>query len=392
MADQDRVLLTGGRFPGSVGLAHALIHYGTRVDVADSYKLAPSLHARGIAQPHVVPAPAKHPVAFTDAVARIVADRDIGLVIPTFEEGFYLSRYRDRVPVPIFAPAFETVLPLHDKARFQAVCHALDLPTPPSVAVTSGDALRHAIGRFERYLARPAFSRAGAFCLTNHGPRAGEMRLDDCRPTDDNPWLVQEFVDGRDACSFSVVRDGRVVVHCAYEPVIAAASGFSVQFRSIDDFGALRVAQKVAGHFGYTGFLGFDYRRTEDGFVLIECNPRLDAGVFVTPFHWIGEAVLGEPEDLRIAPAGVKKQYDALLIGTGGIDLSVGERLKQLLTTPDALVEQADFLPSILYYAQRRHWKAVAQKEHIPVDTASHADIAWDGTPMPEPSEGSEAV
>ncbi|WP_421723362.1 ATP-grasp domain-containing protein [Bauldia sp.] len=385
MAEQTNTLLTAGRFPGAVGLTRALLHHGARVDVADSYKLAASLHARGIAKPHVVPSPSKEPLAFTDAVARIVTERDIDVVIPTFEEGFYLSRYRDRIPVPVFAPDFDTIVELHDKARFQIVCQDLGLPTPASVTVTTQDALRREVDRFERHLARPAFSRGGAFCYTNHGPRVGETQIEECWPTDDNPWLVQEFIEGNDACTLSVVRDGKVVVHCVYEPVIAATGGFSVQFQSIADFGTLAVVEAVAERFGYNGFIGFDYRRTDDGFVVIECNPRLDAGVFVTPQAWIAEAVLGDPGDLRIAPAGVMRQYDAVLLGSGGVDLSVGERLKLLLTAPDALIEGRDLLPSILYYVQRRHWKAVARDEHIPLNAAFNEDISWDGSPMPDP-------
>ena len=218
MARAKNVLVSCGRFYPSIALVRALHEAGARVDVADSYKLAPALHSHAVDKMHVIAAPASDAVQFVDDVAAIVRERDIDLVVPAVEEGFYLAHYADRIPVPIFSPPFSTIERLHDKAHFQEVCRELGLRTPRTITVDSREAHRDAIGQFELFLARPAFSRGGITCHTNHGPRAGEMSVDDVEPTRDNPWLVQEFIEGDDACSFSVVRDGKVVVHCTYEP------------------------------------------------------------------------------------------------------------------------------------------------------------------------------
>ena len=84
------------------------------------------------------------------------------------------------------------------------------------------------------------------------------MHIDECDPTQEHPRIVQEFVEGTDASTFSIVRDGKVLVHGVYEPLIESTGWFSVRFSSIDDFGTLPVAMKVAEYFGYTGFLCFD--------------------------------------------------------------------------------------------------------------------------------------
>jgi len=387
MAETARVLVTGGRLPSSVGLVQALGAYGARVDVADTYKFAAALHSSSVSAAHTVPSAARDTFAFVDAVAGIVRERDIDIVIPSFEEGFYLARYSDRIPVPIFAPDFQAVRRLHDKATFIDLCAELGLPTPASVTVTSRAALADAVGRFDRYLARPAFSRGGAYCLTNQGPRAGEMRIDECDPTQESPWIVQEFVEGNDASTFSIVREGKVLVHGVYAPLIEATGGFSVRFTSIDDFGTLPVTAKVAEHFGYTGFLCFDCRRTTDGFVMLECNPRLDAGVFVTPPEWVGEAILGRPDAARTVKAGLKRQYDAILLSKGEIQIPLRERVRLLLTEPDALAARHDLLPAILFYTGHRHWSAVAKREHLDYGAAFVEDVSWDGSPMPDEPE-----
>lgn len=381
------MLVTAGRVPCSVGLVHALARYGAQVHVADSYRFAAALHSSSAAAAHIVPPPASDPIAFVDAVARIVNDRDIDLVIPSFEEGFYLARYADRIPVPVFAPDFMAVQRLHNKAAFLDLCAELDLPAPASVVATSRSGLQDALRRFEHYLARPAFSRGGAHCLTNHGPRAGEMTVDEVHPTEQNPWIVQEFVAGDDASTLSIVRDSKVLVHCVYEPLIEATGGFSVRFTSADDFGTLPIVEKVAAHFGTTGFLSFDVRRTADGFVMLECNPRLDAGIFVTPPEWVGEAVFSDPGVTRMVEAGIKRQYDAILLSRGEIQIPLRERVRLLLTEPDALATGGDLLPALLFYTGHRHWNGVASREHLDYGSAFVEDVSWDGAPMPQEPE-----
>jgi glutathione synthase/RimK-type ligase-like ATP-grasp enzyme len=340
--DRDlRVLVTCGRFAPATALVRQLHDAGASVDVADACKLAPALHSNAADEIHVVAPPAREPVRFAQDVAKIMRQRRIDLVVPAFEEGFYLARYAELVPAPLFAPPFETIARLHDKSRFLKLCRDLGLRMPRTTVVDSRDDLREAVRDFDEFVARPAFSRGGQIYLTNHGPRAGETAVDDCDPTPDNPWLVQEYVDGEDACSFSVAREGQVVVHCPYAPSIPSPGGWSVQFSSIEDFGSLEVASRICAELGVNGFIGFDYRRTRDGLVMIECNPRCSAGIFLCPEGWVGEAVIGDQRTLRMVEPGRRRQYDAYLLDRHMTRLPAPRLVHELLTTPDAFMSTA---------------------------------------------------
>jgi len=324
---------------------------------------------------------------FLEDVARIVRERSIDLIVPSWEEGFYVSRYANHIDARVFAPQFSTIETLHNKANFVGLCEDLGLRTPKTVIAKNKETLQSAIAEIEPddFVARPAFSRGGIVYFTNHGPRAGEMTIDDCRPSEDNPYLVQEYVDGRDACSVSIVRDGKVLVHGTYEPSVAGSGGFAMQLTSIDDFGTLDVVTRVAERFDYTGFLCFDYRRTADGFVMIECNPRSTAGCFLMPEAWIGEAILGISNELRIVDAGQRRQLDAYLLVGPGRKLKGRALVHELLSTPDAVLSAHDILPAFYCLINRRHFSTRADHGHHEMMSTFARDIEWDGSPMPEP-------
>lgn len=379
------VLVTSGRFPAATPLVRALHAAGARVDVADSYPLSPALHSNRADRAHVIAPPASEPLRFADDVAAIVRERGIDLVVPSFEETFFLARYADRVPAPIFTSPFATVAELHDKSRFVALCERLGLPVPATTVVRTRAELARAVAGRDAYVARPAFSRGGMEYLTNHGPRAGETGVADCRPTRDNPWLVQDYVEGQDACSFSVARDGEVVLHCPYEPTIAAEGGWSIQFATVDDFGSLERVRRIVDATRFTGCIGFDYRRSDGRLVMIEANPRASAGAFFPDPAWLAEAIAGAAAELRVVPPGLRRQYDAYLLDPHIPAGSPGSIIHALLTTPDAFFDPRDLMPALLFLTARRHWSRVARREHLSLGRAFVDDMSWNGAPMPEP-------
>lgn len=383
-----KVLVTCGRFHPATAVVRALHARGARVDVADSCELSPALHSSAVDHAHIVARPAREPLQFVEDVSAIVRKREIDLIVPTFEEGFYLANYSSMLQAPLFAPPFETISRLHNKSRFSKPFDDLGLPVPETVVATTTDDLRSAVGQFDEFVARPAFSRGGMVYLTNHGPRAGENAIEHCRPTADNPWLVQKFVDGRDACSLSIVRDGNVVVHCPYEPSIAAPGGYSIQFTSIDDFGSFETTSRICAELGYNGFIGFDYRLTAEGPVMIECNPRSAAGAFLIPGDWLGDAIAGEPGELRTVGPGHRRQYDGYLLSPHMARLPAGRLIHELLTTPDAFMAAEDVLPALYFLISRRHWSEVGKREHLTAGEAFVEDVTWDGSAMPEVESG----
>ncbi len=187
-----KILVTSSRMPYAVGMVRKLAEAGHTVYASDAYELAPGSHSKYLAGHFVTGSPRDATEQFVDDVERIATENEIELIVPSFEEVFYLATQRDRLEkvTRLYAPPFETLARVHDKATFQALTDKLGIRTPETLVARSDDELREHIERFPRYFARAAFSRGGVALLTNTGPLAGHVAIDDCHPTPESPWLV----------------------------------------------------------------------------------------------------------------------------------------------------------------------------------------------------------
>lgn len=229
-------------------MVRKLAEAGHTVYASDTYDAAPGSHSRYLAGHFVTPAPDANTAGFVDEIERVVRDREIDVVVPTFEEAFFLATRHSRLSeiTTLYTGRFEQLARLHDKSAFQRMASELGVRTPETVLARSDDELRAGIERFPRYFARAAFSRGGVSLLTNTGPLAGHVAVEDCHPTAESPWLVQEFVDGPMVCTYSTVHGGRVTAHCTYRAPRQWEHSTGISFLSIDGRASLEVVERIA--------------------------------------------------------------------------------------------------------------------------------------------------
>ncbi len=365
---------------------------GHDVIAADTFHTAPGSHTRGAAQHRIVPSPKDDTLAFVGEVADVLVNEKVDVLVPMFEEVFYLARHRDLLEphAELFFPTFDVLSAFHDKASFIALAQRLDVPVPDTVTVTTDDELADAIARFPRYFARAAFSRGGVELLTNTGPLAGVIDPADVHPTAQNPWVVQEFVEGVDLCSFSVVHHGRVVAHCTYEHPKTIEHAGGIEFVSVDEPETLAHVERFVGETGYHGQISFDYLKHDDGVVsMVECNPRPTDGVTLMPADEFNKAVLDPGTDRFVLDAGHRSQIDfALLRDMFREPHNLPSDVRDLFAAPDVYASRHDLKPllyEILSYSHVfafRHHEGGPRK-HTDLMAAQFYDIEWDGSPIP---------
>jgi NAD(P)-dependent dehydrogenase (short-subunit alcohol dehydrogenase family) len=208
-----RLLVTSSRMPFALALIRRLADAGHTVYASDTYAAAPGSHSRFLAGHFVTAAPRTDPEAFAADVERIAGEESLDLVVPSWEDAFHLAALAHDAPV--YTAPFMTLARLHDKFSFKQLASGLGLRIPETVLARLPEELREAIARFPRYFARAVFSRGGVSLLTNEGPLAGHVSVEDVQPSAEIPWLVQEFVDGPMQCTYSTLHEGRISAHCA---------------------------------------------------------------------------------------------------------------------------------------------------------------------------------
>jgi predicted ATP-grasp superfamily ATP-dependent carboligase len=381
-----RILVTSSRLPFALDMIRKLAERDHELYASDSYELAPGSHSRYLVGHFVTASPSAETERFVDDVERVVRENEIDMLLPAFEEAFYLStRHRALSEITnLYTAPFQTLALVHDKGSFQKLCERLGLPTPVTVVATSDSELRAAIERFPRYFGRAAFSRGGVSLLTNTGPLAGHLSVDACHPRPDSPWLVQEFVDGPMHCTYSTLHEGRVTAHCAYRAPRQWEHSTGIQFLSVDPSPSLEIAERLGGELGYTGQMSLDFVETPKGLMLIECNPRATDGVLLMNAEELDGGLLAPDQKTTLVEPGRETQLSLAVLGQ-----AFSEGIKEMPASIGDLARirgsdrgWRDTMPRLYSFLAFAHHERLSLRERKQLFVAMADGICWDGEPI----------
>jgi predicted ATP-grasp superfamily ATP-dependent carboligase len=388
-----KVLTTTSRMPCAIDEIRKLGHQGHQVIATDTFRAAPGNHSKYVARATITASPRHDTARFIADVSKIVTDDGVDLLLPQFEEVFYLAKHQASLPrsAQYFFPSFEVLETLHDKGKLLGLARDLGVRVPRGAVVTSRGELADAIRELPRFFAKPVFSRGGVDLFTNTGPLAGAIALEECEPTPELPWIVQEFVAGVDVCTLSIAHEGRVSGHSAYVHPREIEHAGGIVFESVDEPECVRIAQRIVEATRYHGQISFDFIRTGEGMVLIECNPRPTAGVHLMSPEMFEAALLDrKAEKLRIVEPGVRRKYGIALVRDMLLHWSEArEDLRHLFSgAKEVFADPDDLLPAlyqVLSYghviAYRRQLRVRAHK-NTTLMAAYFADVCWNGEPI----------
>ncbi|MCB9992837.1 MAG: hypothetical protein H6873_04175 [Hyphomicrobiaceae bacterium] len=271
------ILVTGARAPVALHLARLFHAAGHSVWLADTHRFPVSRPTRS-AKGHVrLPPPRRNFAAYAHAVARVVDEKSIDLVVPTCEEVFFLAAARDVAgkSIPVFAPPFEVLANAHHKGRFAEGSRGLGADAPRTDLVTSRPQLTD-IGDATSKVLKPAFSRFASRTLVRPDRRSVEALA----PSENDPWVVQDFLPGEEICAYAIAVEGKLLAFTCYRPLYRAGLGAGVAFEPVDAPEVQRFAAGYVARTKWTGQISFDFRRDGDGVLrVIECNPRATSGL-----------------------------------------------------------------------------------------------------------------
>ncbi|MEQ3554415.1 ATP-grasp enzyme [Pseudonocardia nematodicida] len=282
--DRRTIMISGGKMTKALALARAFHRAGHRVVLVEQHRYRFSGHrfSRAVDAFHVVPAP--DAPDYATRLAAVARAEGVDVYVPVCSP---LASWYDADAARVLEPFCEVVHPdadvvamLDDKQRFTATAASMGLSVPAAHRITDP---RQVIdfdfppGRswIMKSIAYDPVRRMDLTRLPRPTPVETAAFVRDLPISPDNPWILQEFVEGTEYCTHSTVRDGRVRLHCC-----CPSSSFQLTYTMVDHPVIEDWVRRFCGEHGVTGQLSFDFIEDAAGRVYaIECNPRTHSAI-----------------------------------------------------------------------------------------------------------------
>lgn len=276
------IIVTGARAPSALHLARVFDAAGHRVILADTFRYPLSRGTRMKDAYVRLPSPRQDFSRYAAVVADLVARESPDLIVPTCEEVFFLAAARDRrrIDMALFAPAFDVLAKVHNKADFAEMAVGFGADPPRTIRLQCPEDVSKLPVPAAGLVFKPAWSRFGSRVLI----RPSESEVQKLCPTDADPWVAQTYLPGEEISAYAVAVDGRLAAFQSYRPTYRVGHGAGVAFEAAQVPAARAFVDALVSRLKWTGQISFDFRRDGDGKLhVIECNPRTTSGV-----HYFG--------------------------------------------------------------------------------------------------------
>ncbi len=305
------ILITGAKMTKSLQLARSFYAAGHKVFLLETnqYWLSGNRFSNAIKGFYTVPDPQKDWDGYCRELLDIVKRKNIELFIPVssavgcYSESLAKSFLSEHCEVINFDA--EITQMLDNKFTFIEKAKSLGLSVPKSFLITNPEQVLNFDFTTDgsQYILKSipydSVRRLNMTKLPMSSTEEMEQFIKALPISEARPWIMQEFVSGKEYCTHSTVRKGKIRLHCCCE-----SSEFQVNYKHIEHPQIYNWVEKFVKELNLTGQISFDFIQTEDGRVYpIECNPRTHSAI--TTFHdhpKVADAYINDSEDDSQAP------------------------------------------------------------------------------------------
>lgn len=278
------VLITGGKMTKALQLARSFHSSGHRVVLVESkkYRFTGHRFSRAVDAFHCVPEPTAP--GYAEAVRDVAVLERVDVFVPVSSPagsvhdaraGELLREFCDVVHVDT-----ATVRMLDDKTEFSTTAASLGLRVPDFRRITDAQQVvdfDFPPGRtyILKRLAYNPVGRMDLVPLSAETPERNATVARSLRISPDDPWILQEFVEGQEYCTHGTVRNGRLQVYGCCE-----SSAFQINYAHVDKPEIRSWVEAFVAALDITGQASFDFIEAADGHpYAIECNPRTHSAI-----------------------------------------------------------------------------------------------------------------
>lgn len=246
--------------------------------------------------------------AYSNRLLEIIRRENVGIwvscsgVASAVEDGYAKELIEELTPCKAIQFDVSTVERLHEKHNFIEYVRDLGLNVPDTYTVRSQKALMRvlndnmAVGKkfVLKYIGTDDSVRGDMTLLPLRTTEETEAHISKLSISDDRPWILQQYISGREYCTHALVIAGQVKVFVACPSSELLMHYTALPPRSNLTQSMLRFTHEVAaaGGSSFSGHCSFDFlvdqseeraAMREDGTDLtiypIECNPRAHTAV-----------------------------------------------------------------------------------------------------------------
>lgn len=385
-----RILVTNGRYPITLDLMRNLHACGHKIYLAETQAINLCRFSNVLEKHFVVPSPRFHGDEHIAALLEIIENEKIDLFIPIWEDIFLVSKNLGKFPksCQVFCEDYDLLHKLHNKSSFIELLEKLDIPVPKTHYITDKSQLEHI--DLPAYVLKPCYSRASLqVYLVNQ-----DNAIPDITPDPTKPWVAQEWLVGKNYCSFSICYEGKVTAHSAYpmdfvkktkSRLSSTVGSYCLSFCSIRHDKIAEWIKTFVKKINFTGHIAFDFIELEDGRLFaIECNPRTTSGICLFSVEdRIDRAYRCENQELIEPALNTKKQIAIANVFLGWQSAINCKKfplyLKYVLSSKDVIFSLKDLKP---FFLQPLIWlkhvqRSLSLKKRI-VESYTH-DLDYNG-------------
>ncbi len=381
-----KILITFARSFLALELARQLHAAGHKIFIADSMEYHVTRFSNTISKCFHLPSPRFDAEGYIDGLVAIVEKEEIDFLLPIYEETTQLAHAHHRFPAhcQLFCPSFELYEQLHNKWSFHCKLEELGI-----------DALQAALVKTPQDLANLSFTKP--FALKACYSRASQTLIKvypkktvvDFEVEPHNPWIAQEWLEGKKFCTYSICHAGTIHAHGTY-PVNFAIDGNScLIFKNIEHNAIYQWIENFVRKINYTGQIAFDFiQSADDKLYAIECNPRATSGLLLFTNEARLDRAFFKTNTAPIFPKPNASQQIAtgmLLYGWRKSAIQNNNLIKffkTLFSTKDVVFRSNDMKPFLfepMVFAAI--WKN-SRKYQLPISSAFTFDHDWNGEPL----------
>ncbi|MCM0591869.1 MAG: ATP-grasp domain-containing protein [Gloeotrichia echinulata IR180] len=297
------ILVSGAKMTKALQLARCFHAGGHRVILIESHKYWLSGHrfSQAVSRFYTVQAPQSDPEGYIQSLVEIVKKEKVDIYVPVCSP---IASYYDSLAKPALAEYCEVLhfdpditKMLDDKFAFTDQARSLGLSVPKSFKITNPqqvidfDFSQETRKYILKSIAYDSVRRLNLTKLPCDTPEETAAFVNSLPISPETPWIMQEFIPGKEFCTHSTVRDGELRLHCCCN-----SSAFQINYENVENPQIRQWVQHFVKNLQLTGQISFDFIQAEDGTVYaIECNPRTHSAITMFYNHpGVADAYFGK--------------------------------------------------------------------------------------------------